>query len=208
MKIAFFKKINRVTAEEKGEISMTERTEQQMAAGSRTIKMVKMGAMVAISVVLVYLVHFPIFPAVSFLEYDPADIPILIGTFTFGPLVGLVLTVVTSVVQGLTVSASSGLYGILMHVIATGVLVVVSGTIYSRKKTRTTAVVGLVCGMAAMAVVMMGANMVITPLFMGVPASAVWQLMPFIVGFNVIKAGINGAVTFVLYKRIANFLRR
>ena len=49
MKIAFFKKINRVTAEEKGEISMTERTEQQMAAGSRTIKMVKMGAMVAIS---------------------------------------------------------------------------------------------------------------------------------------------------------------
>ena len=55
---------------------------------------------------------------------------------------------------------------------------------------------------------MMGANMVITPMFMGVPASAVWSLMPFIVGFNVIKAGINGAVTFVLYKRIANFLRR
>ena len=29
-----------------------------------------------------------------------------------------------------------------------------------------------------------------------------------VTGFNVIKAGINGAVTFVLYKRIANFLRR
>lgn len=209
VKIAFFKIINRVYAEEKGEVTMTERTGEQMAVNSgKTLKMVKMGVMVAISVALVYLIHFPIFPAVAFLEYDPADIPILIGTFAFGPLAGLVLTVVTSVVQGLTVSASSGLYGILMHVIATGVLVTVSGTIYSRKKTRKTAVAGLICGMAAMAVVMMGANMVITPLFMGVPASAVWQLMPFIVGFNVIKAGINGAVTFILYKRIANFLRR
>ena len=179
---------------------MTEHTGQQtLAAANKTLKVVKMGVMVAISVALVYLIHFPIFPVVSFLEYDPADIPILIGTFAFGPLAGLVLTVVTSVVQGLTVSAGSGLYGILMHVIATGVLVAVSGGIYSRNKTRKTAVIALVCGMAAMAVVMMGANMVITPIFMGVPASAVWDLMPFIVGFNVIKAGINGAVTFILY---------
>ena len=193
----------------KERFNMTEQTGQQnMAAASKTLKVVKMGVTVAISAALVYLIHFPIFPVVSFLEYDPADIPILIGTFAFGPLAGLVLTVVTSVVQGLTVSAGSGLYGILMHVIATGVLVAVSGGIYSRNKTRKTAVIALVCGMAAMAVVMMGANMVITPIFMGVPASAVWDLMPFIVGFNVIKAGINGAVTFILYKRIANFLRR
>ena len=103
----------------------------------RTVKLVKMGAMVAISVALVYLIHFPIFPAVAFLEYDPADIPILIGTFAFGPLAGLALTVVTSVIQGLTVSSGSGLYGILMHVIATGMLVIVSGSIYGRKKTKT-----------------------------------------------------------------------
>lgn len=174
----------------------------------RTVKLVKMGAMAAISVALVYLIHFPIFPAVAFLEYDPADIPILIGTFAFGPLAGLALTVVTSVIQGLTVSSGSGLYGILMHVIATGVLVIVSGSIYGRKKTKNMAVVSLLCGMAAMAVVMMGANIVITPLFMGVSAEAVCSLMPFIVGFNLIKAGINGGVTFILYKRIANFLRR
>lgn len=191
----------------KEEIKMSEET-TTVSTGRRTVKLVKMGAMVAISVALVYLIHFPIFPVVAFLEYDPADIPILIGTFAFGPLAGIVLTVVTSVIQGLTVSAASGLYGILMHVIATGVLVIVSGVIYRYKKTRGMAVVSLLCGMAAMAVVMMGANMVITPIFMGVPADAVWSLMPFIVGFNVIKAGINGGVTFILYKRIANFLRK
>lgn len=188
---------------------MTEQTGQQnVTVNRRTMKIVKMGVLVAISVALVYLIHFPIFPAVAFLEYDPADIAILIGTFAFGPLAGLVLTLVTALIQGLTVSAGSGLYGILMHVIATGVLSVVAGTVYHRNKTRKNAVIGLVLGMAAMAVVMMGANMVITPMFMGVPASAVWELMPFIVGFNVLKAGINGAVTFVLYKRIARFLRR
>lgn len=186
---------------------MSEQT-QNVTANNRTVKVVKMGVMVAISVTLVYLIHFPIFPAVSFLEYDPADIPILIGTFAFGPLAGLVLTLVTSIVQGLTVSAGSGLYGILMHVIATGVLVAVSGGIYHRKKTRKAAVIGLVCGMAAMTAAMIGANMVITPIFMGVPASAVWELMPFIAAFNIMKAGINGAVTFILYKRMANFLRR
>lgn len=191
----------------KEDIKMSEET-TTVSTGRRTVKLVKMGAMVAISVALVYLIHFPIFPAVAFLEYDPADIPILIGTFAFGPLAGIVLTVVTSVIQGLTVSAASGLYGILMHVIATGVLVIVSGVIYRYKKTRGMAVVSLLCGMAAMAVVMMGANMVITPIFMGVPADTVWSLMPFIVGFNVIKAGINGGVTFILYKRIANFLRK
>ena len=48
-----------------------------------TAKLAKMAMLVAISIVLVYLIHFPIFPAAAFLEYDPADIPILIGTFAF-----------------------------------------------------------------------------------------------------------------------------
>ena len=176
--------------------------------GFTTLKVAKMGMMVAISVALVYFIHFPIFPAVAFLEYDPADIAILIGTFAFGPVVGLLLTIVTAVIQGLTVSAASGLYGILMHIIATGTLVLVSGTIYQRQKTKKTAVVGLVFGALAMGIVMMGANLIITPLFMGVPRSVVWDLMPFIVGFNIIKAGMNGAVTFFVYKRIAAFLRK
>ena len=91
-----------------------------------TVKLAKMGMLVAISIVLVAIIHFPIFPAVAFLEYDPADIPILIGTFAFGPVAGLLLTIVTAVVQGVTVSAQSGLYGILMHIIATGAFVLVA----------------------------------------------------------------------------------
>ena len=67
---------------------------------------------------------------------------------------------------------------------------------------------GLVCGTIAMAVVMMIANLFITPLFMGVPRAVVWDLMPFIIAFNVVKAGVNSLVTFLLYKRISPFLHR
>lgn len=184
-------------------------TEQSTLKGrGRTLKLAKMGMLVAISIAMVYLIHFPIFPAVPFLEYDPADIPILIGTYAFGPLAGLLLTVVTSVIQGLTVSAASGVYGIIMHIIATSVLVLAAGIVYHHKKTRKSAILGLICGMVAMAFVMTIANLIITPLFMGVPRNIVWQLMPFIIGFNLIKAGINGLVTFLLYKRISSFLHR
>ncbi len=172
----------------------------------KTVRLAKMGMLVAVSIVLVYFVHFPIFPAVAFLEYDPADIPILMGTFAFGPLAGIMLTVVTSVVQGVTVSAASGAYGIIMHIIATSVLVLVAGIVYKKNKTKKGAITGLVLGTAAMVIVMIGANLIITPLFMGVKREIVWDLMPFIAGFNAIKAGINGFVTFLLYKRISGFL--
>lgn len=184
------------------------KTMHDMTGKEKTLRLAKMGMLVAISVVLVYIIHFPIFPAVAFLEYDPADIPILIGTFAFGPGAGLLLTLVTAVLQGVTVSAASGAYGIIMHIIATGTMVLVAGNIYKRNKTKKGAVIGLVCGVIAWVIVMIGANMVITPLFMGVPRAMVWDLMPFIAAFNFIKAGVNAVITFFLYKRISGFLHR
>lgn len=110
---------------------------------TQSVKIAKMAMLVAVSIVLVMIIHFPIFPAVAFLEYDPADIPILIGTFAFGPVAGITLTIVTSLIQGLTVSSVSGLYGIIMHILATSALVLVAGTIYRRNKTKKSAVIGL-----------------------------------------------------------------
>ena len=75
---------------------------------TRTRKLTAMAIMIAISVVLVYFIHIPIFPQVAFLEYDPADISILICGFAFGPVAGICVTIIASLIQGLTVSAQSG----------------------------------------------------------------------------------------------------
>jgi len=173
----------------------------------RTKKLTVMAMLVAISVVLVYLVHFPIFPAASFLEYDPADIPILIGAFAYGPVAGVVLTVIASLIQGFTVSAKSGLYGILMHIIATSTLVVIAGSLYRVKHTRAGAVIGLLCGTVSMGLVMMAANHFITPYFMNAPVAVVdAMLLPIILPFNLVKAGLNSTVTFIVYKAVSRYI--
>ena len=160
--------------------------------------------LVAISVVLVYLLHFPLFPTAAFLEYDPADIPILIGAFAYGPVAGLILTIVASAVQALTVSAQSGVYGFLMHVISTSALCLTAGTIYKHKRTRLGAGIALICGTLAMGLVMLAANHFITPIFMGVPSAVVdGILFTVFLPFNLLKAGINSLITFFVYKTIS-----
>lgn len=179
-----------------------------------TKRLTVMAMLVALSVVLVSLIHFPLFPAAAFLEYDPADIPILIGAFAYGPVAGLVLTAVACLIQGLTVSAQSGLYGIIMHFIATSSLVLVASTLYRVRHTRVGAVLGLVCGTVSMGLIMMVANHFITPYFMSTSPdsfAAMQQatdsmLLPVILPFNLLKAGINSSVTFLVYKAVSRYL--
>lgn len=174
---------------------------------NKTRMLTQAGVLAALSVLLVYLIHFPIFPAAPFLEYDPADVPILIGTFIFGPLGGFLLTVVVSVLQGLTVSSQSGIIGIMMHIFATGSFVIVAGNIYKRNKTRKTAIIALAAGALTMTITMVIWNVIFTPLFMGTPREAVMaMLVPVIIPFNLIKTISNAAITFMIYKTVSKVL--
>ncbi len=171
-----------------------------------TLKLTKMGMLVAISIVLVCVIHFPIFPSIPFLEYDPADVPIIIGTFAFGPIEGGIITLITALIQGTTVSASSGPYGIIMHLVSTWAYVMAAGAIYSREKTKKSAVIAMCVGTVTMVVIMIFANMVMTPLFTGMPVDAIIRMMPIIIAFNFIKAGGNSIITFFVYKKISKYL--
>ena len=180
-----------------------------MKASATTRKLTTMAMLTAISIVLVAFIHFPLFPAAPFLEYDPADIPIFIGTFLFGPMAGLGLTLVVSVIQGVTVSAGSSIIGILMHFLATGTFAVIAGNIYKRKHTRLGATVALLVGVVAMTTVMVLCNLVFTPIFMNTPIEAVVSmLVPVIIPFNLAKAGINAVVTYLVYKPIARLVHK
>jgi riboflavin transporter FmnP len=160
-----------------------------------------MGIMAGLSVALVFIVHFPVFPQAPFLEYDPADIPILIMTFAYGPAAGLIVTVIAALVQGLTVSVLSGPYGVIMHIISTGSYVLTAGIIYRIKHSYKGACIAIVSGVLTSAALMVAANLIITPIFMGASVEAVKaMLIPVIIPFNLIKSGVNGALTMILYK--------
>ena len=170
---------------------------------ARIKKLVLLAMFTAIAAVLITLVHFPLFPSAAFLQYDPADVPILIAAFAFGPVAGLIVTVLASFIQAFFLGGD----GILMHVIATGILVMVASTIYRKFHTRPGAVVGLVLGTIAMGVGMMIANHFITPFYMGVPTEMVdAMLVTVILPFNLPKAGINSAITFLVYKAVSRYI--
>lgn len=177
-----------------------------MTRPERNRKLVVMAMLVAVSIVLIYLIRIP-FPPAPFLEYDPADLPILIGAMAYGPLTGVVLTVVASVIQGLTVSAASGPWGVLMHIIATSSLVLVASGLYRVRHTRNGAMLGLCLGTVTMGVVMVIANHFITPIWMGAPVEVVdAMLIPVMLPFNLIKAGINSLLTFLVYKAVSKHI--
>lgn len=172
-------------------------------------KLTLLGLLAAISIVLVGLIHFPLMPAAPFLEYDPADIPIFIGTFLLGPAGGLMLTVVASVIQGLTVSSSAGPIGIIMHILATGSFSLVAGSIYKNHKSKKAALIALLAGVVTMTVMMTLCNMVFTPIFMGAKLQDVINmLVPIIIPFNLLKGGINALVTYFVYKPVSKFAHK
>jgi riboflavin transporter FmnP len=175
----------------------------------KTRKLTTMAVLAALSIVLVAIIHFPIFPAAAYLEYDPADIPILICGFAFGPLAGIGVTIVAALIQGLTVSAQSGLYGIIMHILATGTYVAVTSIIYRYHKTKKAAAISLTLGTLSMTLIMVVSNLIMDPIFYGMPVEAVKALLiPVIIPFNLIKAGINGVITFFIYKSVSKLIHK
>lgn len=173
---------------------------------TKLAKMVKMAVLSALAFVFILLIRFPLFPAVPYLIYDPGDIPLLIGSFMFGPLAGFIMVVVVSALQALFLSGD-GIVGFAMHVIASGALVVVAGLIYRKFHTRRGAGAALICGAAAMGLVMIPANLIFTVHAYGVPYETVMATMPLTVGFNLLKAGINSLIVFFIYKPLSRFFQ-
>jgi len=164
------------------------------------------GAFSALSIVLSYFIHFPLIPSAPFLLYDPGDVPILIMSLKFSPVIGVVMTAIVAVLFAV-LTGQGGPWGVLMHFLATGVYALVASLIYRRQKSISSAVQGLIIAPLVMTGVMVIANLLVTPLYLGVTREMViGMLLPAIIPFNLLKGAINGIITFLLYKRVSNFL--
>lgn len=173
----------------------------------KTVRLVKMALLAAISLVLMLLIRIP-YPPFPPMVYDPADIPIIISGFAFGPLSGIMITLVVSFIQAFLL-AGDGIIGFFMHVMATGSFVLVAGLLYKSKKTKKTAIIALIVGSLLMTAVMIIWNLIVTPFFLHVPREAVIaMILPIILPFNLLKAAVNSVVIFLIYKPIAKFLHK
>lgn len=148
----------------------------------------------------------PFFPA--FLKYDPSEVPALIATFALGPLAGISVEMVKALlIQLLRPGTVGGPFGVFMNLLAGATLVGVAGWYYLIEHTRPGAVRALILGVLAMTGVMIVANIVLTPVFFGIPRPQVIALvLPALLPFNLLKGLMSSLVTYYLYKRVRVYL--
>lgn len=174
-----------------------------------TLKTAIMAMLTALSIVSLYVIRMPLIPAAPFLEYDAADIPVLIGSMLLGPVRGMIILLAVCLLQALTVSASSGWIGFVMHFAASGIFVLIAANIYKRKKSVKSLIAGLAAGSLAMVIAMIPLNLIFTGLFLGAGTQAVVEmLIPAILPFNILKAAINSVATFVIFTPISEILKK
>ncbi len=170
----------------------------------RLRRLTVMAMLTALSYAAVALIRIPV---VLFLNYEPKDVLLTIGGFLFGPVAGILMSIAVALVEMVTIS-STGPIGMLMNCVSSCLFVGIASFIYSRKKTLSRAVIGLICGALLMTAGMLLWNYLITPLYMGMPRAAVTDmLLPVFLPFNLLKGSLNAAFTMLLYKGAASTLR-
>ena len=148
----------------------------------------------------------------GFLTFDIKDAVITVAAMQFGPLSGIVISLLVSFIEMVTISGT-GPWGFLMNFIGSAAFAAIASAIYLYmphvKKTLTGAVVGLVMAVVAMTGLMLVMNVFITPIYTHAPLEAIYDMMlPLLLPFNLIKAVANAAIVFVLYKPLCVALRK
>ena len=175
-------------------------------------------AILAAAASILFLIQIPI---VAFYKLDLSNIPVLLGAFSMGPIPGMMILALKSLI-GLLSSSSAGI-GELADFIMGAALVIPASIIYHRNKTRKTALIGMLAGTVCTAIVGVLVNkFIMLPFYMGAfhmdmegilafaKVSGVdteWKLLLLVTGpFNLLKGVVLSVVTFLIYKPLSPIL--
>ncbi len=177
----------------------------------------RMAILVAVASIL-FLIEIPV---VAFYKLDLSNIPVLLGAFSMGPLAGVIILALKSVI-GLLHSSSAGV-GELADFLMGAAFVIPAALIYHRNKTRRTALIGMAVGTLCMVVAGVLSNkFIMLPFYMGAyhmdmdailkfanvgGVDSEWKLLLLITGpFNLLKGVVLSIVTGVIYKPLSPIL--
>ena len=151
----------------------------------------------AVAAICTLFLEFPILPGVPFLKYDPSAIIALIAGFAFGPATGVAVSIISYLPH---IATSSGIYGMIMAIIATLSLVLPASLIYKRNTTFKGALIGMCVGAVVCLACCILANIVVST------EDVVKMIVPALLPFNVAKIAINCVVTALIYKPVTKAL--
>ena len=147
-------------------------------------------------------------PVMLWLSYEPKDVLLTIGAFILGPIEGIVMTAVVSLLEMVTIS-NTGIIGFAMNVFSSCLFVGTASLIYHRKRTLSGALLGLVCATLLATGGMLLWNYLITPLYMAntTREQVAGMLIPLFLPYNLLKSSLNATLTMLLYKSVSSALR-
>lgn len=168
-----------------------------------TKQLVTMALMCAIGVILSF-IEFPLLPGVSWLKFDASNMPAMVVGFGFGPGAGVAVGIVIAIIHGLLLADFTGA---LMNILTVTCFVLPAALLYRWKRTYPIAIFGLVLSIIAAMIGGIVGNLIVTPMYLGVPFDAVVALIiPVLVPFNLVKGLINSVLTLIIYKSISNLI--
>ena len=192
----------------------------------RLNKLVKISLLSVMAFLLMFFIEIPIPIFPSFLKLDISDLPALIGGFALGPVAGIIIELIKNLLHGI-LKPNTMWIGEIANFCVGAVLVSISAWIYKIKKTRMTALIGLITGVIAMSIVAALLNYyILIPAYskafhapievfvkmankvnskvVDLKTLIFWSIIP----FNLVKGVFVSAVTMVLYKSVSPILHK
>lgn len=175
----------------------------------------------AVAYILMFLdFSVPFMP--SFIKMDLSELPALIGSFTFGPVCGVLICLIKNLLH-LFISTTGGV-GELSNFILGVAFVLPAGLIYKHKKTKKMALLGSLSGAVIMGVFSIVSNyFLVYPVYYnfmdkGLILAAYQLIIPsvksifqclvcFNMPFTIIKGLFSVVITFVVYKPLSPLLK-
>lgn len=159
----------------------------------------------AIFATLAFLVTLLIKIPVSFLSYDAKDVVVTIAGMLLGIVPTIFIASISALLEMLLIS-DSGIIGFSMNFISTIAYSLPIILIYRAKKP---ILFGISLGTISLSIIMFIFNIIITPIYLGVPlADTVSLLFSLITPFNLAKGIINGIFIFVTHKKVINIYNK
>ena len=187
-----------------------------------TVRKLAVTAMLgAVSTVLMFIsFNVPLMP--SFIKLDLSELPALIASFALGPLWGVCVCLIKNLIN--VFFSTTGGVGELSNFILGASFVFTAGLLYKRIGGRKGALIGSLCGSAAMAIISVFSNYyVVYPVYtaflpMDVILSMYQAINPnvktlwdaliwFNMPFTFIKGMISVVITFLIYKKLSPLLK-
>jgi len=170
-----------------------------------TNKMVKISLLSALALILMY-IDFPVIPLFPWLRIDLSDVPALIGAFGFGPLAGVLIELIKNILIVLVKGTQTGLVGETANFLVGVALIFPASFVYSRNKSKKSAILGMILGALCMEVVGVIANVYFLLPAYGMqmsPTESIKYITLGLLPFNGIKALIVSVLTYIVYKKVS-----